>query len=232
MKKAMTKTMTESLSIPSFTFSDDMDATALMALRKEMKKVHTNLTMLPFFIKACSIAMTEYPVMNTHIDNDLDEDGYIQRYVLKQEHNFSIAIDSPDGLTVPNVKSVQSKSILQINEEVRELAKKAANGGLTKADFDDGTFSVSSVGNIGGRYFVPTILRPQAAIIAIGQAQRIAKLIDDDSSPDGFKVQKADSISFSISADHRVIDGATCARFGSRMKQLIENPNLMLLNMH
>ncbi len=73
----MTKTMTEALSIPAFTFSDEMDATALIALRKEMKKVHTNLTMLPFFIKAVSIAMRDYPVMNTHIDNDLDGEGYI-----------------------------------------------------------------------------------------------------------------------------------------------------------
>ena len=104
MKKAMTKTMTEALSIPAFTFSDSMDATALIILRKEMKKVHTNLTMLPFFIKACSIAMTEFPVVNSHIDNDLDDDGYIQRYVEKHDHNYSIAIDSPDGLTVPNIK--------------------------------------------------------------------------------------------------------------------------------
>lgn len=160
MKKAMTKTMTEALSIPAFTFSDSMDATALIALRKEMKKVHTNLTMLPFFIKACSIAMGEYPVINSHIDNELDDEGYIQRYVLKHDHNFSIAIDSPDGLTVPNIKQVQSKSILQINNDLKDLSARAANGGLTKADFDDGTFSVSSVGNIGGKYFVPTILRP------------------------------------------------------------------------
>jgi len=232
MKKAMTKTMTEALTIPSFTFSDELDATKLIALRQEMKKVHTNLTMLPFFIKACSIAMTEYPVMNSHIDNDLDAEGYIQRYVVKHDHNFSVAIDSPDGLTVPNIKAVQTKSILQINSDLKDLATKAGNGGLTKADFEDGTFSVSSVGNIGGRYFVPTILRPQAAIIAIGQAHRIAKIIDDASKPDGFRFEKADMINFSISADHRVIDGATCARFGQRMKQLIENPNLMLLSMH
>ena len=232
MKKAMTKTMTEALTIPSFTFSDELDATKLIALRQEMKKVHTNLTMLPFFIKACSIAMTEYPVMNSHIDNDLDAEGYIQRYVVKHDHNFSVAIDSPDGLTVPNIKAVQTKSILQINSDLKDLATKASNGGLTKADFEDGTFSVSSVGNIGGRYFVPTILRPQAAIIAIGQAHRIAKIIDDASKPDGLRFEKADMINFSISADHRVIDGATCARFGQRMKQLIENPNLMLLSMH
>ena len=172
--------MTEALSIPAFTFSDEMDATQLIKLRKEMKQVHANLTMLPFFIKACSIAMSEFPVMNSHIDNDLDAEGYIQRYVIKNDHNYSVAIDSPDGLTVPNIKAVQTKSILQINADLKDLQNKASTGGLTKADFDDGTFSVSSVGNIGGRYFVPTILRPQAAIIAIGQAHRVAKLIDDD----------------------------------------------------
>lgn len=160
MKKAMTKTMTESLSIPFFTFSDEMNATALIALRKEMKKVHPNLTMLPFFIKACSIAMMEHPVMNSHIDNDLDDEGYIQRYVIKKDHNFSIAIDSKDGLTVPNIKQIQNKSILTINEEINQLRTKSETGQLTKADFENGTFSISSVGNIGGRYFVPTILRP------------------------------------------------------------------------
>jgi len=106
MKKAMTKTMTESLSIPFFTFSDEIDATQLIKLRKEMKSVHPKLTILPFFVKACSIAMTEYPIINSHVDNDLDSDGFIQRFVIKKNHNFSVAIDSKDGLTVPNIKSV------------------------------------------------------------------------------------------------------------------------------
>jgi len=108
----MTKTMTESLSIPAFTFSDEMDSTKLIKLRKEMKQVHPKLTMLPFFMKACSIAMLEFPIVNSQVDNDLDADGYIQRYVIKKNHNFSVAIDSKDGLTVPNVKKVQDLSIL------------------------------------------------------------------------------------------------------------------------
>jgi 2-oxoisovalerate dehydrogenase E2 component (dihydrolipoyl transacylase) len=115
MKKAMTKTMTESLSIPFLTYSDEMDATKLITLRKQIKAHHPGLTMLPFFIKAVSLSMNEYPLMNSHIDNDLDEDGYIQRYVIKHDHNFSIAIDSPDGLTVPAIKQVQTKSVLAIN---------------------------------------------------------------------------------------------------------------------
>lgn len=98
---------------------------------------------------------------------------------------------------------------------------------MTAADFADATFSISSVGNIGGRYFVPTILRPQAAIIAIGKAHTYAKWDDGKSA-----FSPAEAINFSISADHRILDGATVAKFGSRMKQMIENPNLMLLNMH
>lgn len=77
IKKAMTKTMTESLTIPFFTLSDEINATKLIALRKEMKKQHPKLTMLPFFIKACSIAMSEYPTVNSQVDNDLDADGFI-----------------------------------------------------------------------------------------------------------------------------------------------------------
>lgn len=231
-KKAMTKTMTEALSIPFFTFSDEMDATKLIKLRKEMKVAHPKLTMLPFFIKACSIAMLEYPLMNTHVDNDLDAEGYIQRYVIKDDHNFSVAIDSQDGLTVPVIKRVQDKSILQINNDLQDLRKKAETNTLTRDDFNGATFSVSSVGNIGGRYFVPTILRPQASIIAIGQAHKIAKVVDDPTNKEGFKFVPADAINISISADHRVLDGATVARFSASMKRLVENPNLMLLNMH
>jgi 2-oxoisovalerate dehydrogenase E2 component (dihydrolipoyl transacylase) len=126
MKKAMTKTMTESLTIPFFTFSDEMDATRLIALRKEMKAAHPKLTMLPFFIKACSLAMTEYPVVNSQVDNDLDSDGFIQRYVIKHDHNFSIAIDGQDGLTVPNIKACQTKSIIQIDTELKSLIDRAA----------------------------------------------------------------------------------------------------------
>jgi 2-oxoisovalerate dehydrogenase E2 component (dihydrolipoyl transacylase) len=77
MKKAMTKTMTESLTIPFFTFSDEIDASHLIKLRKEMKSIYPKLTVLPFFIKACSIAMTEYPIVNSQVDNELDADGFI-----------------------------------------------------------------------------------------------------------------------------------------------------------
>jgi 2-oxoisovalerate dehydrogenase E2 component (dihydrolipoyl transacylase) len=82
-----------------------MDATKLIALRKELKKIHNDLTMLPFFIKALSLAMEEYPLMNSVVNPDVDSDGYIKEYVIKHDHNFAVAIDSPDGLTTPLIKN-------------------------------------------------------------------------------------------------------------------------------
>jgi 2-oxoisovalerate dehydrogenase E2 component (dihydrolipoyl transacylase) len=80
--------------------------------------------MLPFFVKAASIAMNEFPIMNSNVNPETDEDGYIKEYVIKKDHNFSIAIDSKDGLTVPNIKRVQDKSILQINKEISALRER------------------------------------------------------------------------------------------------------------
>ena len=117
---------------------------------------------------------------------------------------------------------------MQINQELKALIEKVKNNELTKADFDDGSFSVSSVGNIGGKYFVPTILRPQAAIIAIGKSVKAPKFTGNDEE---FTWEPIDQISFSITADHRILDGATVARFCQSMKKYIENPNLMLISM-
>lgn len=124
------------------------------------------------------------------------------------------------------------KSILQISRDLKSYAEKAQESKFVGSDFTNGTFSISSVGNIGGKYFVPTILPPQGAIIALGKAYKKAEYVEDDSKDEGFRWDPVDSINFSISADHRVIDGATIARFSQRMKHLIENPNLMLLSMN
>jgi 2-oxoisovalerate dehydrogenase E2 component (dihydrolipoyl transacylase) len=102
----MTKTMTESRTIPFFTFSDELDATKLLELRQTLKTAYKSLTLVPFFIKAASLAMTEYPIINSHFNPETDEEGYIKEYVIKKDHNFSIAIDSKEGLTVPNIKKV------------------------------------------------------------------------------------------------------------------------------
>ena len=111
------------------------------------------------------------------------------------------------------------------------MREKVDQGKLSAADFEEATFSISSVGNIGGTYFVPTILRPQVAIMAIGKARKTAKYIEDPAHSDGYRFVPADTINISISADHRILDGATVAKFSARMKELIESPNLMLISM-
>ena len=194
MKKAMTKTMTESRSIPFFTFSDEIDVSNLIELRQILKKSHKNLTLLPFFVKAASLAMNDYPIVNSNFNPETDEEGYIKEFVIKKDHNFSIAIDSKDGLTVPNIKKIQDKSILQINKDIIDLRERTEQGKLTAADFEEATFSISSVGNIGGTYFVPTILRPQVAIMAIGKSRKIAKYQEDSSTLEGYKFIPADQV--------------------------------------
>ena len=113
MKKAMTKTMTQALSVPTFTFSDDMNATHLIKLRNEMKtKVPGGISFLPFLIKAMSISMADFPVLNSVVDPELGSDGLIKSYVIKANHNFSVAVDSKEGLTTPIIKNVNHKSIV------------------------------------------------------------------------------------------------------------------------
>jgi 2-oxoisovalerate dehydrogenase E2 component (dihydrolipoyl transacylase) len=228
--KGMTKTMTQALSIPFFTYQDEYEATNVMNLRQELKDNYDRLTMLPFFIKAVSLALTEYPGMNVNVNPATDDDGYITEYVIKKNHNIAVAIDSPNGLVVPVIKQVQEKSIIDINSDLLELIGKAKESKLDMEDYEGGTFSVSSVGNLGGTYFVPTILRPQGSIIAIGRARKVAKYIE--TKADGEHVfEPASYIAFSISCDHRVIDGGTCARFSEALRKYIENPATMVVNM-
>jgi 2-oxoisovalerate dehydrogenase E2 component (dihydrolipoyl transacylase) len=228
--KGMTKTMTQGLSIPFFVFQDEYDATQLFKLRKDLKASNKNLTLLPFFIKAISLSLKNSPQMNINVNSDTDEDGFIYEYVLKHDHNIGVAIDSPNGLVVPILKRVQDKSILQINEDIIELREKSNTGKLTAEDYKDGTFGVSSVGNLGGTYFVPTILRPMGAIIAIGKASKKPKYMG--TTDKGHQWEPYDAVNFSISCDHRVIDGSTCAQFSENIRNLIENPQNMLLNMN
>lgn len=115
---------------------------------------------------------------------------------------------------------------MEINNDLKDLIQRSEEGSLTQDDFNNGTFSVSSVGNIGGKYFVPTILRPASAIIAIGKASKVPKYVEGKEN----QWEPMDCISFSITADHRIIDGASVARFSQRLKEYVGNPNLMLIN--
>lgn len=171
------------MSIPFFTFSDEFDITPLFKLRKEVnaaRKDTEKITMLPFFAKAISLSLLDFPEINIHVNPETDENGYISEYIIKHDHNISIAIDTKAGLVVPNIKRIQDKTILQINNDILALRDRSNENKLTHDDLNDGTFSITSIGNIGGTYMVPTIFRPSAAILAIGRARKIAHYIEDE----------------------------------------------------
>lgn len=244
-KKAMTKTMTQSNSIPSFLYSDEYNVDRLVSLRNEVNTKYSKeakLSFMPFIIKAVSLTLNEYPDLNSIVNPSLDNEGFIYEYTVKKDHNISVAIDGPDGLVVPNIKQVQYKSVRELHHELVSLRDKANNKKLAISDYSNGTFSISNIGNIGGKQLGPVILPPQVCIIGISRMIDTVKIvhkndIDELNSSEvhyfeggkekGVVFHK--SINFCISADHRVIDGAYVARFSQKLRSLIENPIKILL---
>jgi len=148
-QKAMTKTMTQASLISSFLFTDEFNVDKLVKIRKEINSTNGNklkITYTPFFIKAISIALSEFPILNSLVNPKTGEDGYIYEFTLKADHNISVAIDGPEGLVVPNIKRVQDKSVLQIQKELNSLKEKADARRLTSDDLNNGTFTVSNIG--------------------------------------------------------------------------------------
>lgn len=220
--KAMYKSMTESLKIPHFAYSDEIDVTKLVqvraALKAEALSRGVKLTYMPFFMKAASNALKEFPIVNSSFDEPNES------LIYKSYHNISIAMHTSQGLVVPNVKNVESKSILQIAADLNALQERGAKGSLTPDDFTNGTFSLSNIGIIGGTYTHPCIMAPQVAIGAIGLT-RVLPRFDESGN-----VVPAHIINVSWSADHRVLDGVTMASFSNAWKRQLENPNLFLLS--
>ncbi|CAF4668117.1 unnamed protein product [Rotaria sp. Silwood1] len=234
IRKAMAKTMTLANAVPHFTYSDEYDMTQLVKLRKQLKKQNKDIKMsyLPFIIKACSQALHKYPILNAHVDSKCENITY------KGSHNIGIAMDTKDGLLVPNIKNVQQLSINQISNELTRLQQLGKAGKLSTDDLTGGTFSLSNIGAIGGTYAVPVLLLPEVAIGALGKIVR--RVVPDEEDDEGSSSSSSDDeyctcrvrsmMSVSWSADHRVIDGATMARFSNELKYLLENPLQLLIN--
>lgn len=224
MKAAMAKQMVASVStIPHFTFSDEIDLTDLIALRKELKEQYAKegikLTMMPFFIKALSLAIKEFPIVNSQVNDDCTELTYFD------DHNIGMAVDSKLGLLVPNIKGCQSKSIVDVAQDVTRLTDAAREGRVSPDDLKGGTISISNIGAIGGTTATPIINKPEVAIVALGKLQHLPRF---DSQ--GNVVSRA-IMQVSWSGDHRVIDGGTIARFNNLWKAYLENPAKMLMSM-
>lgn len=224
VKAAMAKAMTESVStIPHFTYADEFDLTNVMALQKQLKERYKDegirITMMPFFIKALSLALKEFPIMNAQVNADCTEITYFD------DHNIGMAVDTKIGLLVPNVKQVQNKSIIDIANEVTRLTQSARDGRVAQEDMKGGTISISNIGVIGGTVATPIINKPEAAIVALGKVQELPRF-DAQGNVVARKIMNV-----SWSGDHRIIDGGTIARFNKRWQEYLEDPTSMLVHM-
>ncbi|XP_040576106.1 lipoamide acyltransferase component of branched-chain alpha-keto acid dehydrogenase complex, mitochondrial [Lepeophtheirus salmonis] len=221
--KAMIKTMTESLQIPHFVYSDEITVDKLTdiknLLRKSALERGVKLSYMPFIIKAASLGLVQYPILNAVPDFKKEIISF------RENHNIGIAMDTPNGLLVPNVKNVQALSILEIGAELNRLQDLGVKGKLSSNDLNGGTFTISNIGSIGGTYMKPVITPGQVIIGAIGAIKAVPKFDKDD------KIVKASIMNISWSADHRIIDGATVARFSNSMKDMIDNPETMLMHL-
>ncbi|GLV42956.1 Dihydrolipoamide branched chain transacylase E2 [Carabus blaptoides fortunei] len=222
--KTMIKTMTEAMKIPHFVYHDEICVTNLVKLKQtlnaKMSEINVKLTYMPFFIKAVSNALSKYPVLNSKIDDKQDNIIYYN------SHNIGVAMDTPGGLAVPVIKNVQSKTLLEITKELNRLQELGKNLKFTPADLSDGTFTISNIGAIGGTYAKPIILPPQSAILALGKFQLVPRFIDGDVTKIG-----AETIGYiSGAADHRIVDGASMAGFCNHLKQEIEQPYFLFVN--
>jgi 2-oxoisovalerate dehydrogenase E2 component (dihydrolipoyl transacylase) len=222
-KLVMVRTMTESGRIPQFGYKDEVDMNELVELRSLLKTRLSEggvaFSYMPVLIKAVSLALVHHPVLNSTVDPDCTTITY------RADHNVGVAMDTPLGLIVPNVKRVQEKSVYEIAVELNRLQSLGAAGQLPPADTADGTFSLSNIGAIGGTYANPMLLPPSVAIGAFGRVKVVPRF---DSEGD---LERGHVMHVSWAADHRVIDGAEVARFSNHWKSYVENPASMILDM-
>jgi 2-oxoisovalerate dehydrogenase E2 component (dihydrolipoyl transacylase) len=223
IRKKIAEHMSKSVSIiPHVTHFDELEMDALKALRDRLKgyaaEQGVKLTFLPFFIKALVIALKEFRTFNASID---DKTGEI---ILKNYYHIGIATDTEQGLIVPVIKHADRKSIFQLAQEISILAALAREGKLTLDQITGGTFTISNVGPIGGQQATPIINHPEVAILALHKMEPRVVVRNRE-------MVIRDMMNMSLSFDHRLIDGVASVRFTNRIKQLLENPDLLLMEM-
>ncbi|KAJ3182781.1 hypothetical protein HDU87_008120 [Geranomyces variabilis] len=240
IQKAMFKAMTRSLQIPHFGFSEEIVLNATSAHRAAINRqlkhapVHglKKISYMPIFIKALSMALNDFPILNARLLNT--EDASKAQLQYRGSHNIGVAMDTPQGLIVPNVKNVNSKSILEIAAELERLKVAGSSNSLMAADLADGTITLSNVGNIGGTLLHPVLVSSEVCIGAIGRIQRLPQfdtVVDPETGNKKEVVVAKEILNVSFNADHRVIDGATVARFVSVWKNYLEHPATMSANL-
>lgn len=207
---------------PHVTAFDECDATDLVLLRtrwnESLKSTGQRVSYLPFLIKATVSALKAFPYFNARLDEAAQEIELLPNY------HIGIAVDSPDGLFVPVIRHADALTVRQIGEEIFRLTEGVRQRTLGKEDLRGSTFTITNMGPIGGLFATPILNYPEVGILAIHKIQRkpVAR---------GEQVVIRDVLSLSLSFDHRVIDGATSVRFLNHLKQLIENPEMLILEL-
>jgi pyruvate dehydrogenase E2 component (dihydrolipoamide acetyltransferase)/2-oxoisovalerate dehydrogenase E2 component (dihydrolipoyl transacylase) len=207
--------------IPHYSYVDECEVTELMRLRDSLRetfaRVGIKLTYLAFFVKAAVAALKEVPLINASLDEKTEE------VVLHGHYHIGVAVATPQGLVVPVVHDADKKDLVQIAREIERLSSEARTGKARLEDLRGGTFTITSIGNVGGLYSTPIINYPEAAILGIGKI--VKRPVFD---PAG-NVRPADLLYLSFSFDHRLIDGAVGAAFGNALIRRLQNPATLLL---
>jgi len=236
VQRLMLKTMSESREIQHLTYCEEVTFDKLRQLRESMRdtlmKTHSvKMSYMPLIIKATSLALRSHPILNASLTPEQDA------LIYHPHHHIGVAMDTPKGLIVPVIHHVEAKSIVDIAVELTQLQELAVSGGLTEANLTGGTFSLSNIGSIGGTYAAPVVVAPQVAIGALGRVQVLPRYVhprtrEPASHDDIFNgtavVEPTSLMNISWGADHRVVEGATIARFSNQWRQYIENPQTML----
>lgn len=207
---------------PHFTYVDEVDCTRLVDLRTRLNAAGAGrgikLSYLPLIMKACAQAFREFPTVNAV----MDEDSFT--LIVKKDINIGLATDTPAGLYVPVIKRVDQKSLAEIGAEIADLTARTREGKARVDELTGGTFTITSVGNIGGRFATPILNHPEVAILGVNQIHDRPVAIDG-------KVEIRPMMYLSPSFDHRIIDGAVAARFVSALKAILESPESLLLDL-
>ena len=210
------------LNVPHVTHNDEADITDLDGYRKELDTAAKNdrdpyrVTLLAFLVKACVAALKKFPEFNSSLSPEKDA------LILKHYYNIGIAVDTPGGLVVPVVKDADRKGIVELSREFMSISAKARDGKLGPSDLAGGTFTISSLGGIGGTSFTPIVNAPEVAILGVVRSKL---------SPvwNGTEFSARNMLPLSLSYDHRVIDGALAARFARHLCYLLEDDRRLLL---
>ena len=223
LRRKIAEKMLESVQrAPHFTYVDEIDMTDLVAMRGQLKglaaEYGVKLTYIPFIMKALVQVFQEFPTVNA-VMNEAD-----LSMIVRGEVNIGIACDTPQGLYVPVIKNVEQKSILELAAEITDITTRTREGKVSLAELQGGTFTITSVGNIGGRFATPIINHPEVAILGVNQIHDRPMVVNGE-------IVARKMMYLSPSFDHRVIDGAVAARFISALKNILENPASLLLSL-